>query len=687
MSDDPARDQPLEDVTLPREPTAPGEPEAHVRAFARRLLPLLYVHTGNRCPLACPYCSVETHRLYEPPREDLEDLMTRAAGAKLGKLSFVGGEPTARADLPALVAHGQRTGFAEINLTTNGLRLAEEAYLDRLIESGLTSVQLSLHAVDPSLIGLLAGDERAGPQALRALDNLLARPGLWLFLATLVSAPTLHHLPALIETLASASQRRGEAIPVIFTGLRPVARAFRNRAELMPSPAAGASALRCALERARDLGVPASYRNVAPCLMAGWERWSADSCMQNVRMALETGETLPAQGDEAMLKREACRRCAREPACEGVHAGTFSSFSWAAFRPVPALDATSPRRERGALRAWHEQRPGRAVVVGGGGFVGAHVVRLLHESGWRVASLTRNPPACALPPGVQVVQGDRRDDATVANLLREGPDLWIDLALFTAREGEGLARAWRPGLPTRFVAVGSIAEYGALHALPMPLEESLPLTPTEAYGRGKRDAWRALAGALEAGMPLTWAVLPQVWGPGDRTWRDRAALWALAKGEDILLWERGAARLADGYVGTVAEALVHVAGCPDLVGARVHVAGPEPLSGLAYLQTAARTLRRQALVWLVPPELAPVLAASTGASARSPFPQRDVTVATRRLQGTGFVPSLGALDGVRVTALAHAEGTPPAGGDPFSLPAPLREALRHTPGVRHARIG
>ena len=668
-----------EDVTLLRETALWGEPPAHLRRLFERLLPLAYVNLGNRCNLACPYCSVDTHRLLAPEAAAVEDDLARLAGAGLRKVTLLGGEPTCRADLPRLLGRARELGFVEINLTTNGLRLADAAYLDEVLGAGLTSVQLSLHASDPRLIGQLADAPGAGPRVLTALENLLGRPEAWLFFATLLATPTLAHLPTVVQAAAGWSARAGRELPVILTGMLPQARALDHHAEVMPTPAAAAGA-RAALEQAARLGVAAVHRNLVPCLLPGWEAWSADGLTVNARLRPDTGEVLPGQRDVAYHQRRACAGCRWQSSCPGVHAGTVALFGWGDHRPVP--DAAVP-----ASRAPRPRPARRAVVVGGSGLLGRQVVARLVEDGWHVTSLARREvPAWMGAPPASALTGDRADPAVVRTLLAASPELWIDLALFGPAEADALVRAWPKEAPPRLVVAGSVAEYGALHRLARPLPEDAPLAADDAYGRGKAAAWETLREAATAGsVDVTWAVLPQLWGPGDHHYRDGAIVHAILAGRPVVLRGSGDAPLADGFAGTVAEALLHVAGRPELTGRRVHVAGPGVLSPLQWIGHAAGVLRRDATVLLAPPEgLARVLRRA-GAVLPRPLPDRDARLALNALEASGFQPSVDPADGVRVTTLAHAARPAPSAG-PGALSLAVMDALAALPGARTVRL-
>ncbi len=68
--------------------------------------------------------------------EEWQSVMDKAWAAGIPHLTFTGGEATLRDDLPALVAHAEKNGQV-CGLLTDGLKLADNAYLQSLLQAGL----------------------------------------------------------------------------------------------------------------------------------------------------------------------------------------------------------------------------------------------------------------------------------------------------------------------------------------------------------------------------------------------------------------------------------------------------------------------------------------------------------------------------------------------------------------------
>ena len=136
----------------------------------------LRISVTDRCNLRCVYC-MPAEGMAWLPKDDLltYEEITRFAGICLSLgvngIRLTGGEPTVRADLPALVAmlHALRPNL-DLSITTNGLKLA--AMAEPLRAAGLTRVNVSLDTLDPQRFHRLARRDRhaeviAGLEAAR----------------------------------------------------------------------------------------------------------------------------------------------------------------------------------------------------------------------------------------------------------------------------------------------------------------------------------------------------------------------------------------------------------------------------------------------------------------------------------------------------------------------------------------
>lgn len=120
-------------------------------------------------------------------------ILSAAWDANIPHVMFTGGEPTLREDLPDLIQSAETLGLVT-GIITNGKRLADPTYLDRLDKSGLDHILLSLAPDDPTA---RQGLERALETDIFVAVHL-----------TLDSASSLH----MIDTLEELSRMGVKAV-------------------------------------------------------------------------------------------------------------------------------------------------------------------------------------------------------------------------------------------------------------------------------------------------------------------------------------------------------------------------------------------------------------------------------------------------------------------------------------------
>ncbi|RFU25567.1 hypothetical protein B7463_g10768, partial [Scytalidium lignicola] len=138
----------------------------------------LRISLTEKCNLRCLYCMPEEGVPQSPPAHLLtspEIFMLSSVFVSQGvtKIRLTGGEPTVRPDIVPLmhkIGSLRAQGLKELCLTTNGLTLARK--LDRMVEAGLTGVNLSLDTLDPWQFQIMT--RRKGFEAvMKSIERIL----------------------------------------------------------------------------------------------------------------------------------------------------------------------------------------------------------------------------------------------------------------------------------------------------------------------------------------------------------------------------------------------------------------------------------------------------------------------------------------------------------------------------------
>lgn len=240
-----------------------------------------------------------------------------------------------------------------------------------------------------------------------------------------------------------------------------------------------------------------------------------------------------------------------------------------------------------------------AIVTGATGFLGQHLVSLLVEQGWHVTALCRDHfKAAHLPEGVQVVQGDITDAASLAR-LPAGADAVFHTAASTntwhRRNAEqekinlqgtvNVLKMAREKGAGRFIHTSSVVVYGTnVHEV----HEDLPKEGDQSwinYVRTKTLAEKHVLAETATGSMQAVVLNPtHIIGPGDtRNW---ARLIKMLAGRKLPAIPPGAGSFAD--VRSVAAA--HIAAFEHGRAGHNYLLGGDNLDFAQFIQLAAEKL-------------------------------------------------------------------------------------------------
>jgi radical SAM protein with 4Fe4S-binding SPASM domain len=85
-------------------------------------------------------------------------------------LTFTGGEPTLREDLPELLLYAQNKGMVA-GLVTNGRRLKDKSYVETLEKTGLDFVQVTLESKKAEIHDLMTGTKGSWKETVAGIKN------------------------------------------------------------------------------------------------------------------------------------------------------------------------------------------------------------------------------------------------------------------------------------------------------------------------------------------------------------------------------------------------------------------------------------------------------------------------------------------------------------------------------------
>lgn len=253
-----------------------------------------------------------------------------------------------------------------------------------------------------------------------------------------------------------------------------------------------------------------------------------------------------------------------------------------------------------------------AVVFGGSGFVGRHLVRTLCKAGWRVRVAMRRPHLggdlrMAGDVGqVQLIQANVRNRPSIARAL-EGADAVVNLVSILYERG---AQSFEG---TQVLGAANIAELardaGVKRFVYMSAIGSDP-NSRSAYGRAKAQAEAATLRAIPSATILRPSIL---FGAGDGFFNRFAEM---AKMSPALPLIGGKTKFAPVYVGDLAAAVETALARGDAQGKTFELGGPRTYTMRELLELLTREIDRPRLLLPIPFLIAQPMGYLIGALSR-----------------------------------------------------------------------
>jgi radical SAM protein with 4Fe4S-binding SPASM domain len=116
---------------------------------------------------------------------------------KVPSVSFTGGECTLRPELPDFIARAREKGM-RVNIITNGIRCADSAYVNTLVNAGLTSAQVSLEGPSARIHDELTQRSGSLAKTIEGIQTLLDA-GVHVHTNTTICDENVNHLCAIID--------------------------------------------------------------------------------------------------------------------------------------------------------------------------------------------------------------------------------------------------------------------------------------------------------------------------------------------------------------------------------------------------------------------------------------------------------------------------------------------------------
>ena len=305
----------------------PEAAQRTLRLGARQGTPdrCLELRINRECNEQCVFCNTpEDSETILPGPAAIEDALRVEQAAGHSSVLFTGREPTLEPRLLGYVQLAKSLGYSRIRVQTNGTRLADESFLRKLLDAGVTEFEISLHTLEAETFERLVGKRSLLPKTEGGIGAVL-RAGVRLHLVAVATTENLTELPKMLLSLGQRYD--GRLRHLTLSPMAPVGEGAQHLdliprltelSRALPGIAAAAQEAQIALEIPSRCGLPL-------CVTPPELRSLNLEAKNTPGLTLEADKHKPPQ----------CSQCRFDAVCTGVWSAYLDSRGSGELVPVP----------------------------------------------------------------------------------------------------------------------------------------------------------------------------------------------------------------------------------------------------------------------------------------------------------------------------------------------------------------
>lgn len=286
----------------------------------------LIINATYRCNNFCAFCATGDRPGHHGDLRRYERILEKNARDGVRQLDLDGGEPTLYPHLIELIRSARAMGYTRVNVTTNGRRLIYEPFARELVNSGISTLLVSLHGHQPHIHEANTRTPGSFDQTVHGLTSALrlSPSGVDVGVNTTLTRLNAPFLVEFFDFLHGMGVRWAN---VQF--MTPFGRAYKD---IVPDQERTIESVRSViLKYRREMDI--QVINLPPCLLGGdLADFATSDLYKHERVMIfanEEGRNLAEYLGEKREKKDDCAACPYDLLCEGfyVWAGDASGFA------------------------------------------------------------------------------------------------------------------------------------------------------------------------------------------------------------------------------------------------------------------------------------------------------------------------------------------------------------------------
>jgi len=257
--------------------------------------------------------------------------------AHCDEVVFLRGEPTIHPDIETLIAEAKARGYSLIQLQSNGRMFAIPGFAEKLVEQGMTHVEVSLYGHTPSVHDTIAAVPGAFEQTCAGIRRLTG-----LGMITHLNIPLVRaNEDSLTEIVILAADLGAMRLQFNFQRPIPVQEGGKpesgTRLHRIKKP------LHLALDKAHQLGVTCTTEGIPFCILESFSSLASDGWEKNKMPLFRIDDFQRVTEDLDSLRQQyrtpaaVCSPCAEVSRCPITWSEYLEQYGAEELRPIKSL--------------------------------------------------------------------------------------------------------------------------------------------------------------------------------------------------------------------------------------------------------------------------------------------------------------------------------------------------------------
>lgn len=279
-----------------------------------------------KCNLKCQHCMIEGTMDWLQPESmsSFKEVLAANREQQLWRgIIFTGSEVTLRRDLTELARMARENGFSHVRIQTHGMKLANEKYLQELVDAGVDEYFVSITAADAATHDAITQVPGSFERTMRGLENL-EHHDVATMTNTVITRLSYEQLPALVERVGHLKRLKR----MDFWNYWPMRE--NDDKDLVASHLDVLPYLRDAIAGARERGITLEIKNFPECLL-GSDREYLNNDQPELIIDPEFWPEFMRNGFHQCAHRSYCGA----ERCLGLNTAYIEKFGWHADVLVP----------------------------------------------------------------------------------------------------------------------------------------------------------------------------------------------------------------------------------------------------------------------------------------------------------------------------------------------------------------